>query len=90
MANHKSALKRDRQAKVRRLRNRMNKSRMNTAIRRVEDALLAGSEEAAQEAFKKAQPIIQKTVSKGSIHKNTASRKISRLTKRVNCMMPIA
>jgi small subunit ribosomal protein S20 len=67
----------------------MNKSRMNTAIRRIEDALLAGSEEAAQEALKKAQPIIQKTVSKGSIHKNTASRKISRLTKRVHRMLPI-
>ncbi len=86
MANHASAAKRDRQSKVRRLRNRMNKSRMHTAIRHVEDAVAAGSTEAAQEALKKAAPLIQKTVSKGTIHKNTAARKISRLTKRVNLM----
>lgn len=89
MANHKSAIKRDRQSKVRRLRNRVNKSKMHTAVRRVEEALIAGSEEAAQEALKIAAPLIQKTAGKGTIHQNTASRKISRLTKRVNRMMPI-
>ncbi|MCI5144263.1 MAG: 30S ribosomal protein S20, partial [Candidatus Electrothrix sp. AR3] len=81
MANHKSAVKRNRQSKVRRLRNRVNKSRMHTAVRRIEEALVAGSEEAAQEALKIATPLIQKTAGKGTIHKNTASRKISRLTK---------
>ena len=90
MANHASAEKRDRQSKVRRLRNRVNKSRMHTVIRRIEDALTAGSSEAAQEALKKAMPIIQRTASKGTIHKNTAARKISRLTKRVNQMMSAA
>lgn len=89
MANHASAAKRDRQSKVRRLRNRMNKSRMHTAIRHLEDAVAAGEIEAAQEALKKAAPIIQRTASKGTIHKNTAARKISRLTKRVN-LMPAA
>ncbi len=89
MANHKSAMKRDRQSKVRRMRNRMNKSKMKSAIRRVEEALVAGSEDRAKEALKAAVPIIQKTVTKGSIHSKTASRKISRLTKRVNRMMPI-
>ena len=89
MANHKSAIKRDRQSKVRRMRNRVNKSKMKTAIRRVEEALVAGSEEQAQEALKIAVPIIQKTSSKGSVHQKTASRKISRLTKRVNRMLPI-
>ncbi len=89
MANHKSAIKRDRQSKVRRLRNRINKSRMKTAIRRIEEALVAGSEEQAQEALKIAVPIIQKTASKGTVHQKTASRKISRLTKRVNRMLPI-
>jgi len=89
MANHKSAIKRDKQSKVRRMRNRMNKSKMKTAIRSVEEALVAGSEEKAQEALKTAVPIIQKTVSRGTIHSKTASRKISRLTKRVNRMMPI-
>lgn len=89
MANHKSAMKRDRQSKVRRLRNRMNKARMKTAIRRIEEALVAGSEEQAQQALKVAVPIIQKTASKGTIHNKTASRKISRLTKRVNRMLPL-
>ena len=90
MANHKSALKRHRQSKVRRLRNRMNKSRMHTAVRRVEEALVAGAEDAAQEALQAAIPVIQKTAGKGTIHKKTASRKISRLTLRVNRMMPLS
>ncbi len=89
MANHSSAMKRDRQSKVRRLRNRMNKSRMKTAIRKVEEALAAGSEEQARQALAAAVPIIYKTASKGTIHKKTASRKVSRLTRRVNRMQPI-
>ena len=89
MANHKSAEKRDRQSKVRRLRNRVNKSIMKTAIRRVEDALKAGSEENAKSALQSAIPVIAKTASKGTIHKRRAARKISRLTKRVNKMMPL-
>ncbi|MCI5222721.1 MAG: 30S ribosomal protein S20, partial [Candidatus Electrothrix sp. AR4] len=79
MANHKSAIKRHRQSRVRRMRNRMNKSKMNTAVRRVEEALVAGVDEAAQEALNIAIPIIQKTAGKGTIHRKTASRKISRL-----------
>ena len=90
MANHKSAAKRDRQSKMRRLRNRMNKSAMKTAIRVIEDALVAGSEEQAKAALQAAIPVIYKTVSKGSIHKKNASRKVSRLTKRVNTMQPLA
>jgi small subunit ribosomal protein S20 len=90
MANHKSAIKRHKQSLERRMRNRINKSKMNTAVRRVEEALVAGAEDAAQEALKIAIPVIQKTAGKGTIHKKTASRKISRLTGRVNRMMPIA
>lgn len=90
MANHKSAEKRDRQAKQRRLRNRMNKSAMKTAVRQVEDALAAGVEEQAKAALQAAIPIIYKTASKGSIHSRNASRKVSRLTKRVNKMQPLA
>jgi small subunit ribosomal protein S20 len=71
------------------MRNRMNKSKMKTAVRRVEEALVAGSEEQAREALKMAVPIIQKTASKGTIHRKTASRKVSRLTRRVNRMLPI-
>lgn len=90
MANHKSAKKRDRQAKKNRLRNRMNKSAMKTAIRYVEDALVAGAEEQAKAALQVAISVICKTASKGTVHKNTASRKVSRLTKRVNAMQPLA
>ena len=90
MANHKSGIKRDRQSKVRRLRNRMIKARMKTAIRKIEEALVAGAEEQAQDALKSAIPIIQRTASKGTIHKKKASRKISRLSRRVNQMMPIS
>ena len=90
MANHNSAAKRDRQSKIRRLRNRMNKSAMKTAVRQVEEALLAGSEEQARAALKAAVPVIYKTAAKGSIHKKNASRKVSRLTKRVNTMLPLA
>jgi small subunit ribosomal protein S20 len=89
MANHKSAEKRDRQSKIRRLRNRMNKSAMKTAIRQVEEALVAGSEEQAKAALQAAIPVIHKTASKGTIHKKTASRKVSRLTMRVNKMQPL-
>ncbi len=90
MANHKSAKKRDRQAKIRRLRNRMNKSVMKTAVRQVEEALVAGSEEQAKAALQAAIPLIYRTATKGAIHKKTASRKVSRLTKRVNKMQPLA
>ncbi|MCF6185951.1 MAG: 30S ribosomal protein S20 [Desulfobulbaceae bacterium] len=90
MANHKSAIKRDRQSKVRRLRNRIYKSRMKTVIRRVEEALVAGAEDQAKEALALAVPVIQKPAAKGTIHKKNASRKVSRLTRRVNRMQPLA
>ena len=86
MANHKSAEKRNRQSQVRRLRNKANRTRMKTVVRRVDEAVIAGSIDEAQEALKQAIPIIAKVASKGVLHKNKASRKISRLTKRVNGM----
>ncbi|OEU49090.1 MAG: 30S ribosomal protein S20 [Desulfobulbaceae bacterium S5133MH15] len=86
MANHKSAEKRNRQSQVRRLRNKINKSKMKTAIRKIDEAVVAGSADEAQEALNKAIPVIAKIASKGTIHKKNASRKISRLTKRVNGM----
>jgi small subunit ribosomal protein S20 len=90
MANHKSALKRDRQSKVRRLRNRMNKSRMKSAVGKVEEAIASGSEEQARQTLQQAVSLIHKTASKGTIHKKTASRKVSRLARRVNQMRPLA
>lgn len=84
MANHKSAEKRNRQAQVRRMRNRINKTRIKSAIRKVNEAIAGGSAEEAKVALQEAIPVIAKTASKGTIHKRTSSRKISRLTKRVN------
>lgn len=90
MANHKSAEKRNIQAQERRLRNRVNKSQMKTEVRKVNEAVAAGTEDAAKAALQAAISVIAKTASKGSIHKKTASRKISRLAKRVNKMEPLA
>ncbi len=84
MANHKSAEKRNRQSQDRRLRNRTNRSQMKNIIRKVNEAIAGGSEEAAREALQQAIPVIAKTASKGTIHKKAASRKISRLTRSVN------
>jgi len=63
---------------------------MKTVVRQVEEALVAGSEEQAKEALSLAVPVIQKTAAKGTIHKKTASRKVSRLTRRVNAMQALA
>ncbi len=90
MANHKSAEKRNRQSQVRRIRNRANRTRMRNAIKAVDTAIDAGSQEDAQVALKSALPVIAKTATKGTIHKKNASRKISRLTKRVNKMQAAA
>ena len=87
MANHKSAMKRTRQSEARNLRNRMNKSRMKTAIKAVFDAIEEESVEKAQEALKSAIPVIDRVAVKGSLHRNTTSRTVSRLTKRVNAFV---
>ena len=84
MANHKSALKRARQNEVRRVRNKSYKTSTKKAIKEVRAAVANGSAEEARERLTKAVSIIQKTVSKGVIHKNQASRKISRLARQVN------
>ena len=85
MANHKSALKRNRQSLERRARNRANKTRLKTAIKAVDTAI--ASEQAAdmvQQALVAAVPIIQRAAVKGTLHKKNAARKVSRLTRRVN------
>ena len=85
MANHKSALKRNRQSLVRRERNRANRTKVKTAVKRIDTAIeIEGSVEKAQEALLAAIPIIERAAVKGAFHKKTASRKVSRLTKRVN------
>ncbi len=87
MANHKSALKRHKQSLKRRMRNRMIKSQVKTAIRKVNEAIAASSVEDAQAALRAAIPVIDRAASKGTFHRKTASRKVSRLTRRVNAFV---
>ncbi len=87
MANHKSAEKRNRQNQVRRMRNKSNRTRMKSVIKKIELAMDQQSAEGAQEALKAAIPVIQRTAVKGAIHRKNASRKVSRLTRRVNAFI---
>jgi small subunit ribosomal protein S20 len=82
MANHPSALKRMRQNEKRRMRNLSYRSGIKTAVKRYLKAVDAKSSDAA-DLLNSAARLIQKGVSKGVIHKNTASRTISRLFKRL-------
>lgn len=84
MANHKSAYKRTRQNEMRRLRNKSVKTRVKTIVK---DVRLTVNEISKEDALKKldmAKSNIDRAAQKGVIHKNTASRKISRLSKLVN------
>ena len=84
MANHKSALKRARQNEIRRLRNSGLKSNTKKAIKELRAAVANESVDEAKEGLVRTISIIQKTASKSVIHKNAASRKISRLARQVN------
>ena len=79
MANHKSALKRARQDEVKRLRNMAYKTKMKHAVKQVRASVADNAADEAKESLVKAVSILQKTASKGIIHRNSASRKISRL-----------
>ena len=83
MANTKQAKKRIRRNAKRATINGARVSRIRTFIKAVEAALDAGDKPTAVEALKKAQPELARGVARGVVHKNTASRKYSRLTKRV-------
>jgi small subunit ribosomal protein S20 len=83
MANTPQAKKRIRRNANRATINHARISRIRTFIKQVESALAAGKKKEAAEALKKAQPELARGVSRGVIHKNTASRKLSRLSKRV-------
>ena len=85
MANHKSALKRAKQSEVRRTLNRSVKTRIKNVTKDVRASAESTKEEAAGKLVD-AQSIIDKAAKKGVIHKKTASRKISRLTKLINKM----
>ena len=83
MANHKSAKKRIRRNANRAEINKSRISRIRTFVKRVETAIASGDKDAAQTALKEAQPELMRGVSKGVMHKNTASRKMSRLSAQV-------
>lgn len=85
MIRHKSAEKRARQEKKRRARNISIKSAAKTSVKTVLQSVDEKSENAA-EVLKSAASTLKKAAAKGVIHKNTASRKISRLTKKVNSL----
>lgn len=83
MANTPQAKKRIRRNASRAAINHARISRIRTFVKQVESALAAGNKKQAAEALKLAQPELMRGVSRGVLHKNTASRKLSRLSKRV-------
>ena len=83
MANTPQSKKRARQSEARYAVNKARRSRIRTFLRKVEEAIASGDQAAATEALKNAQPELARGVSKGVLHKNTVSRKISRLASRV-------
>jgi small subunit ribosomal protein S20 len=85
---NKSAIKRARQTEVRTLKNRSFKNLLKTLSKKVESEVANKSKEGADVALKKAVSAIDQAAQKGIIHKNTASRRISRLTRLVNSMLP--
>ena len=87
MANHKSSKKRIIRNANRALINGARLSRIRTFVRKVENAIVSGDATAAREALRAAQPELQRGVSRGVLHKNTASRKISRMAARVKAMV---
>ncbi|MDF1728577.1 MAG: 30S ribosomal protein S20 [Sulfitobacter sp.] len=86
MANTPQAKKRARQNEARFAINKARRSRIRTYLRRVEEAIASGDKEAATTALRAAQPELMRGVTKGVFHKNTASRKMSRLSARVNAI----
>jgi small subunit ribosomal protein S20 len=86
MAHHQSAKKRIRRNEKRRVINHARISRVRTFVKKVETAIASGSQDAAQDALKLAQPEMHRGVSRGVLHKNTVARKLSRLSKRIKAM----
>lgn len=86
MANTPQSKKRARQIERRTAVNKARVSRIRTYLRKVEEAITSGDAEVAREALRSAQPELMRGVTKGVVHKNTASRKISRLSARVKAL----
>lgn len=86
MANSPQAKKRARQNERRAAVNKARRSRIRTYLRKVEEAIESGDQAAAAAALRAAQPELMRGVTKGVLHKNTASRKVSRLSARVKSL----
>ncbi len=86
MANTKSAKKATRVSARRATVNKNRVSRVRSSLRKVEEAIGAGNKEAAEIAMKLAEPELMRGAQKGVFHKNTASRKVSRLTSRIRAI----
>jgi len=84
MANHFSALKRARQTVKKTNVNRANTSRLRTTLRKLRDSITSGDKKTAQEALSGTISVLDKASSKGVLHRNTAARYKSRLSKRVS------
>ena len=86
MANSAQAKKRARQNDKRFAINKARRSRIRTYLRKVEEAIASGDKDAATAALRAAQPELMRGVTKGVFHKNTAARKMSRLSARVKAL----
>tara|TARA_R110002020_G_scaffold10094_3_gene39154 strand:- start:444 stop:707 length:264 start_codon:yes stop_codon:yes gene_type:complete len=86
MANTTQSKKRARQNEKRFAVNKARRSRIRTYLRKVEEAIASGDKDAATSALQAAQPELMRGVTKGVFHKNTASRKMSRLSSRVKSL----
>jgi small subunit ribosomal protein S20 len=90
MANTPSARKAVRKIARRTEINRSRRSQMRTYVRKVEEAIAAGDSNRATEALRAVQPLIMRAAQKGIVHANTAARKVSRLSRRINALKPTA
>ncbi|WP_036262493.1 30S ribosomal protein S20 [Methylocapsa aurea] len=86
MANTSSAKKAVRKIERRTKVNKSRRSQMRTYVRKVEEAIASGDSDAAFAALRAAEPLVMRAAQKGIVHKNTASRKVSRLNRRVNAL----
>lgn len=86
MANTTSAKKMTRKIAKRTIINRSRRSRMRTFLRKVEEAIAGGDQAVAAQALRAAEPELMRAAQKGIVHKNTASRKVSRLASRIRSL----
>lgn len=89
MANTPQSQKRARQTERRTAVNKARRSRIRTYLRKVEEAIAGGDAQLAADALRAAQPELMRGVTKGVVHKNTASRKLSRLAARVKALSAV-